>query len=279
MNIKTYKNEKIVFEKIEIDNMKQLYNDKYSYKKIADLYGCSKGVVMRNLKDIVTSRDNHTKCVQNEVDSKYFKVIDNERKAYWLGFIYGDGWISEETKYRGSMLGINLIKSDIEQLEKFKFDIAATHRIKCYENNGYSKGHICRIIINNKEIVNDLKKYGMIPNKTDVIGEPTNIPEKYIMHFIRGFFDADGCITISNDNGKLYPSISFCKTLETLNFIVKHLKYDWNWYQRKENNENNKTILLSRKNQVIDCLNKLYGNATVYLERKYHTYLEVVNEI
>ena len=31
-----------------------------------------------------------------DIDKDYFKVIDTEEKAYWLGFIYADGSISSQ---------------------------------------------------------------------------------------------------------------------------------------------------------------------------------------
>lgn len=35
------------------------------------------------------------KYIQND---SYFEKIDNENKAYWLGFLYADGCVSEKSK-------------------------------------------------------------------------------------------------------------------------------------------------------------------------------------
>ena len=44
----------------------------------------------------------------------YFSEIDIEEKAYWLGFIYADGYVT------GSKLGIAIANLDRMHLEKFK---------------------------------------------------------------------------------------------------------------------------------------------------------------
>ena len=49
--------------------------------------------------------DSHKVYYLNE---NYFEKIDTEEKAYWLGFIYADGYIT------GDKLGISLAKCDKE---------------------------------------------------------------------------------------------------------------------------------------------------------------------
>ena len=58
----------------------------------------------------------------------FFKNIDNEKSAYWLGFIMADGCINEvinkKTKKLKSMnLSISLSTKDNHHLEKFLNDI------------------------------------------------------------------------------------------------------------------------------------------------------------
>ena len=45
----------------------------------------------------------------------YFKVIDSEDKAYWLGFISADGSVSKDAYH----IRISLSSIDIKHLEKF----------------------------------------------------------------------------------------------------------------------------------------------------------------
>lgn len=51
----------------------------------------------------------------------YFKVIDSEDKAYWLGFISADGSVSKDAYH----IRISLSSIDIKHLEKFLICINA----------------------------------------------------------------------------------------------------------------------------------------------------------
>lgn len=265
----------------KIDEMIQLYNKRYSYQKIADIYGCSKSHVIKLLKNKVISRDNHEKGMNKKCDKDFFYKIDSEEKAYWLGFIWGDGFIyDEKVGEHSGILCISLSSNDIDHLYKFKSAINSSHTIHVYDNSkGYADGKLARIKINSNCIVNSLKSYGMIANKSNKIGSPKNLSEQYYIPFIRGFFDADGTLSIWKDGNSLQWYISFCKTPEMLKFIENVLKYNWLWSQRKETNSLCKTITLHRKIETVAFLNQIYENASVYLNRKYDKYLEVINAI
>lgn len=51
-----------------------------------------------------------------KVNEDYFKLIDTEEKAYWLGFLYADGCVTQATKY-SKRLQVNLSIKDINHLE------------------------------------------------------------------------------------------------------------------------------------------------------------------
>ena len=56
-----------------------------------------------------------------------FDTIDSEEKAYWLGFIYADGWISDAN----NCFTLTLQQRDVEHLLKFNEFIANKNSI-CY---------------------------------------------------------------------------------------------------------------------------------------------------
>ena len=88
--MKRYELDKYKFEIIN------LYIDqKLSCSKIADKLGCSLCGIYDALKRWKVStrnlRDSH---LVYSVNDDYFSEIDTEEKAYWLGFIYADGYVT-----------------------------------------------------------------------------------------------------------------------------------------------------------------------------------------
>lgn len=58
----------------------------------------------------------------------FFKEIDTEEKAYWLGFIAADGFITT----RDNTVGITLGRKDKNHLFKFTKSISATNPVNDY---------------------------------------------------------------------------------------------------------------------------------------------------
>lgn len=91
------------------------------------------------------------------VNSQYFSSIDTEAKAYWLGFIYADGYVT------GDVFGIKLSLKDISHLEKLKKAIESHHKIGTYKSkSGYNDGNeYCSLTINNRSFVTSLLAVGV----------------------------------------------------------------------------------------------------------------------
>ena len=124
----------------------------------------------------------------------FFDDINTEEKAYWLGFLYADGCIFEnkhEKEQRNSVqhiLSLGLSKKDEVHLQKF----ADIFGVKLhYKKNG--NGDMSYIQICSKYLYDRLFELGMRNRNLNIIKE--KVSEDLIRHFIRGFFDGDGCIT------------------------------------------------------------------------------------
>lgn len=127
---------------------------------------------------------------------------------------------------------------------------------------------------------NDLSKYGICPRKTYVTEHiPKNIPTEYIVDFIRGMFDGDGCLTYSDD--MVYDvAVNFTSYHKQ---IIDEFKLLVDEYVLGKQNHN-KSIFTTAwhtqwrgYNQVVTLLDKLYDNADIYLERKYNKYIQLKN--
>lgn len=216
---------------------------------------------------------------KHDYDESVFDIIDTEEKAYWAGFIMGDGQIEEFKRpradgstYLNYRLNINLKYSDIDHLQKFLDFLKCTTKkikkvnVKMPSGNIAEVGHIR---ISSRPLSLALIDKGIIPRKSLNEPEPSGIPNHLIRHFIRGLLDADGMIS---DAEKTTPSATICDGKVLMKWIQKQYPY---LSLKKDNQCDGLYILRTKKENVLNFLNSLYENSTIYLERKYQRYLIV----
>lgn len=213
-------------------------------------------------------------------NNSYFKKVDSERKAYWLGFLYADGCITNNLK----QIIIMLHPKDKYLLEKFLGDLDSDRTIN-FNRNGYVYINICC-----KEMAKDLVKLGCVPRKSLILKFPTYkiVPQKFIRHFIRGYMDGDGCISIYKvmraDRNIPFNKceIKFIGTYHMLNGIKKFFKSDKRILINKHSDETCQISFAGRKYRKY--VDELYKGATVYLKRKkykwdrYNKYLDELDK-
>lgn len=261
-------------------------DNKKSFVTIGKEQGVSKYIIRQVYKQSgLPVRDNTEKSMKYTVNDDYFENIDCEEKAYWLGFMYADGYITKERKHSKRKIGISLSTIDKKHLEKFKKAIEFTGNIKDYivKTSGYKIGtKYSRIIITSEKIAQDLINHGCLENKTDILRFPDEniVPKEYQIDFIRGLIDGDGSVIIINNKNSKYPeyNINFTGTknmceaisLILLNKIISLHK------RHKDRDNDNYSIIIGGNLQVTKILNILYGNATIYLDRKYKKYKQII---
>ena len=49
----------------------------------------------------------------------------------------------------------------------------------------------------------DLKSIGVTPNKSKTVEFPSGLPDECLRHFVRGYFDGDGCVCFRKMKGKI----------------------------------------------------------------------------
>lgn len=119
------------------------------------------------------------------VDSTFFQEIDSDESAYWLGMLYGDGWITEENKNDKVSLGL----IDKEHIVKFKKALNASQSIT--EHDKKEENSTWRLCIADQQLVDSLRSKGCDKEKTFSNTLP-DIETQYYSAFVRGLFDADG---------------------------------------------------------------------------------------
>ena len=122
-------------EQNEIDQILHLYcEEKYSISKLKTLFKLQFGDIKKILVDNgVTTRSQRESRKTYVYNEDYFSEIDTKDKAYWLGFIYADGFITKKTN--GSpVFGMTL--GEIEPLEKLNKYMSSNKPIGEYKKTG-----------------------------------------------------------------------------------------------------------------------------------------------
>ena len=164
---------------------------------------------------------------KHHFNEHYFDVIDTEDKAYWLGFWFADGNIQfKKSKYtdgtKGGVAEITLKATDKSHLVKMLRCMDADEDFPIQDKEvklGGKKYYACRVNLHSIDLCYGLNNQGCVPKKSLIL-KPPHIREDLIPHFVRGYFDGDGCVSF-NEETKKY-SVSFLGTEEFLNYIKQH---------------------------------------------------------
>lgn len=257
----------IIKEKvIDIVELKRLYELGLGTEKIGEVFNCD-GESIRNIMIQNNISLRNPSCYRKrKINESFFDSIDNEVKAYILGFIYADGSISSSST--GYYLNIQLHKKDEYILKRFLESMNSDYIITEYE--GYPS-----LTIGSKKIVEKLINYGCIPNKSILGAKYPKLGKELERHFIRGFFDGNGWITYNHKTNKDFQ-VGFSGHKSILSEIKKVLF--------KECNLKKETHIIFDKNgvtgmfvyggtkQVLKIKDFLYKNATIYLTRKFEKF-------
>ena len=225
--------------------------------------------------------DNLTHSKKYNIDVTYFEKVDTEDKAYFLGLLYADGYNGKSN----SCIRLGLASPDEHILETFKKYLKTNKPLKFYNkgkqtNNKWKDFY--NLDIENKKMCEDLEKLNCFQAKTHFLTFPNQsiVPKHLIRHFIRGFFDGDGCITSTRTknkpNRKPTYSISFVTTLSFLESLeqifieelgFKKVKFSKRFKERKDSIY---TFSFAGSNKVEKLYHYLYDNSNpeLCLKRK-----------
>lgn len=251
-----------------------LYKSGLSSIKVIEITGIGIGKLTNNLKKRGVTRSNKINSRKYDVNHDFFNKIDNEHKAYWLGFIYADGYVSKKTKTE-KKLGIALSTKDINHLEIFKKHINSTYPINIYKSKSFGGVEIeyCRLLMSSDQLFDNLVAKGAFEKKTLILKFPDEsiVPKELQNHFMRGYFDGDGSFKKNNN----FYAFNLCGTKEFLLKCQEILGKQTKLEKRHKDDKNNYSFSIGGRIQARKAGDYLYKNATVYLDRKYTRYKEM----
>jgi hypothetical protein len=255
---------------------KKVLQDEYdqlgSISAIAKKYNIPNGSVKRLIHKFRVEVDSPGGKCKYTVNENIFSD-DSEKSFYIAGFIAADGGI------RGNCgLIFGLAQKDKDHLVKIRELMDFTGPIRDYSYirsdsklNDDKQNNTSRMCIYcSEKLVSDLySNFNVTPQKTFTYKFPNKIiNHDFVKHFIRGYFDGDGCFYFS----KRDQSVSF-ELLGTRSFL-ESVKY----ILERECQFASKIIVRPIKNIfrlryrskiiVFKIVNWLYGDSTIFLKRK-----------
>ena len=213
------------------------------------------------------------------INENYFEKIDNEHKAYWLGFIMADGCITRTEKngpYNRFEINLKNEISEKHLLEQFNKDLNSNYEIKVIKNKNTKKNfetEVLKLRISCKKFVDNLILNGVSSNKTGKEILPNTIPKEFIKDFIRGYFDGDGSLTINKSFRICSSSVEILNSFN--DFFKEMLGLEFKIYENKNYSIPFFTIDSNNHQDIKKVLDLLYKNSTIFLERKYERYISM----
>lgn len=172
---------------------------------------------------------------------------------------------------------MSLSKKDEYVLYNLKEDLLSDHPVHTYKvSKGYKPGiEYSRLLICNPYLVNSLNKQGVFPNKTNIL-LPPYLKDDLIRHFIRGYFDGDGSISLTGG----CPSVSFISTEPVLDYIQDNMINNGVTdriypYGKRKPEQVVSNFKFGKAQSVVNFFHYIYDDSNRRLERKYNRFIEI----
>ena len=192
-----------------------------------------------------------------KLDLTYFEKINTPKKAYWLGYIFADGGIKKDWL-------LQLYSVDKNIIQKFKKDLKTKKPI--YKDRNYFV-----LQIYSKKMISDIVKLGVVHNKWNKLIFPKFLNPKLYKHFIRGFFDGDGCISYYRCNNRWQLQFNITTGSKTFLCVIKSIlekALKLNKHNRLNKNGNAYRLNYAKETNLQRIYDYLYQNNILYLKRK-----------
>ena len=274
-NILTQRNlQKRYIDNLNKESIVKEYQSGSSIKQIAIKFGVSTTPIKNILRSydenlIRTNSESHTKY---PCDIHYFDKIDSANKAYLLGFICADGYVTAKHE-----VGIEVAKKDSDVIDFFKNEMKSNKPLISTEQK-YG------LRLQNEILYKKLLEYDIVPNKSLILNiseviRKAQISKDLIPCCLLGYYDGDGGIyKYDKKNTTIQFSCSITGTYETCSYFKNFFDNVGFFTKRHKDDKNNYTYQIGGRNQVKKSLNKLYNNKELpdfWYKRKYNKFLEL----
>jgi hypothetical protein len=134
--------------------------------------------------------------------------------------------------------------------------------------------HTASITVYSKKIYDDLIKHGVSERKTFTLTFPTWMPKNLLRHFIRGYFDGDGSVTLSDQRPRyiFYGQPDFLKNISDV--LIEDLQVN---NTKIFNKDTVSMLAYSSKKDISNIFRYFYDDANYFLTRKKNKILPYIN--
>jgi dTDP-4-dehydrorhamnose 3,5-epimerase-like enzyme len=202
------------------------------------------------------------------LDENVFDEIDEEA-AYWLGFIAADGSVSKDS----STIRLSIQERDLEHLKEYQNFWNTNRPIythDCSDDDSFSDQNMVTLCINSQKVLDILKDYNIVPNKTFSVRISDRI-EDNLRHFIRGYFEGDGHVGWRGGHETFYIGVDGNK--EMLTDILDAFKERFNTRASVRNRIGCNCYRFQLEGEPAEnFLEWIYKDSHVFLGRKWEKY-------
>lgn len=210
----------LYYDNIKLDEM--IEKTHFPYRKITDFF----------------KRNNLNLVKRYKLNEQYFDIIDTDKKAYWLGYLWTDGFVGKG-KYN------NIVLSSIDEnvVDEFNKDISIVginfKKIHSNRENSFGNKILYESRFSSFKMAESLRNRNIISDrKENCFLNMSNINLEYMKYILFGMIDGDGHIEPRNGNLvgiSLYASKNNSESY--INFIKSlNLSYSMAYNKEKECN-------------------------------------------
>lgn len=220
-----------------------------------------------NRKEITLRRNPGVYLRKYTLNHAFFRTVDTEESAYWLGFIAADGAVTEQNH-----MCVSLAQKDEEHLKRLRASLDSTHPIPTYHypGTGFRGGPRAQYTIYSPEMVQDLGQFGVVPNKTRSLTWPSRLYPSMWRHFIRGYVDGDGCWARQSNLSvclRVEGNEPFLLAMQTI--LMEACSLRRTKLSCRRPGCGSRTLIYGGRLQVARIVRYLYEGATIFLPRKF----------
>jgi len=274
-----------IFNESKINRICDLYAEGVSIKTLGIKFSIDKRRIKKWIKEKGILRDNSQVNRLHFFNEHIFDAIDSPQKAYWLGFLFADGY----NNVKNYSVCLTLAAVDKQHIEKYCDFIGAERKNIVYGSTTMDSKDINGEIItkkfynygltmNCKHYSQNLNKLGCVQAKSHILKYPEWLDKKLHSHFIRGYFDGDGSLGFSKDKNQLEWKLDiistkeFCHTINELIYLNTSKRFPSLDKLNNDPNKNTYSMRINGNEQVLKVCDWMYADSydDILLTRKHN---------